>query len=363
MLLNNERRLATIQKIVNIQPIENADKIELATVLGWQVVVKKNEFKIGDLCIYIEIDSIVPDMSYFEFMRDRKFRVRTIKLRGQISQGLIVKIEDLLSTDFGKYPENKDVTEILEVEKYDPEKLLEEKEIKERKIKNPILRYLYRFKIVRFFLKPTARKFPFPSYIIPKTDEERIQNMPNIINDLQGKEVYITEKLDGQSGTFILYKNKFIVCSRNMNLPKDNSNWWQIALLFDIENKLRQFKKHYGFEIAIQGEIIGQGIQDNKYKLENKDFYVFNVYNVKTKRYFNFKCIKDFCIECKFNMVPLIEVKSFDFDMESIIKYSNQNSNIGNTIQEGIVIRNLDMDRNKISFKVINPEFLLKYNL
>jgi hypothetical protein len=361
MMVNNERKLATIQRIINIQAIENADKIELTTVLGWQVVVKKNEFKVGDLCIYIEIDSIVPDIPYFEFMRDRKFRVRTIKLRGQISQGLIVKIQDLLSNK--KFKENDDVTNLIGVKKYDPEKIYEEKQINDKKIKNPILKYLYRFKIVRYFLKPTARKFPYPSYIIPKTDEKRIQNIPNVINELQGEEVYITEKLDGQSATYILYKNKFMVCSRNMNLPKNNSNWWQIAKQFDIENKLKQFKKLYGIEIAIQGEIIGEGIQKNKYQIEGKDFYLFNVYNIKYKRYFNFVCLTDFCKDFNFNIVPLIDKKIFTFDMKSLIKFSNQNSNIGNTLQEGIVVRNLDMDKNKVSFKVINPEFLLKYNL
>jgi RNA ligase (TIGR02306 family) len=99
MIKNNERKLATIQKIINIEPIADADKIEKATVLGWSMVVKKNEFKIKDLCIYIEIDSIVPDIPYFEFMRERKFRVKTIKLRGVLSQGLLLPLSFL--NEFG----------------------------------------------------------------------------------------------------------------------------------------------------------------------------------------------------------------------------------------------------------------------
>lgn len=364
MILENNRALATIQKIIKIESIENADRIELATVLGWQVVVKKDEFKINDLCIYIEIDSIVPDIPYFEFMRERKFRVRTIKLRKQISQGLIVKIEDLLDKN-KKWKEGEDVTNILNIKKYDPEKEIEEKQIKNRKIKNPILRFLYRFKIVRLFLLPNKNRFPFPSHIIPKTDEERIQNIPQILKQIKNTRLYVTEKLDGQSATYILYKNKFMVCSRNMNLPKDNSNWWKIAEQFNIKEKLKSLQKEYKREFAIQGEIIGNGIQDNKYNLKGLDFYIFNIFDIKTKKYLSFYDFLHICKIINLKMVPLLN-DYFIIDsreIKDLVEMAKGKSKIYDTLREGVVIRNVDMFSNKISFKVINPDFLIKYNL
>jgi RNA ligase (TIGR02306 family) len=258
--------------------------------------------------------------------------------------------------------EHQDVTEILNIKKYDPEKEFEEKQIKERKIKNPILKFLYRFSFFRIFIKTSARRIPFPSHLISKTDEERIQNIPEILDEIQGKKVYITEKLDGQSGTFILFKNKFMVCSRNMNLPKDNSNWWKIKIQFDIENKLKDYRRDYGFDIAIQGEIIGEGIQENKYKIKGLDFYVFNVFNISTREYFNYQTLKWFCEEFNFKIVPIVYFDNFDFDFESLIKYSNSKSVLSDILREGIVVRTVDQDKKRISFKVINPEFLLKYN-
>ena len=117
------RKLASIQKITALRPIENADKIEVATVLGWQVVVQKGQFKEGDFCVYIEIDSILPDKPDFEFMRERKFRVKTIKLRGQVSQGICFPISILLkATDKDLIlREGDDMTELLGVRKYDPQ--------------------------------------------------------------------------------------------------------------------------------------------------------------------------------------------------------------------------------------------------
>lgn len=113
------RKLASVQRIIDLRPIEKADAIEVAQVLGWECVVKKNEFKIGDMVVYIEVDSIVPDRSEFEFLRDRKFRVRTIKLRGQVSQGLVLPMSVLPQTKI--YAEDEDVTNTLGIKKYDPQ--------------------------------------------------------------------------------------------------------------------------------------------------------------------------------------------------------------------------------------------------
>jgi len=147
------RQLASIQKITNLEPIEGRDKIELASILGWKVIVEKKQFKIGDLCIYIEYDSILPEIKKYEFLRSRcyskkwqGFRIRCMKMGNVFSQGIAFPIADLLGCDYGKWPEGKDVTEILKIRKYDPEALAE-KQSTQKKSKNPIVNYLKRFKV------------------------------------------------------------------------------------------------------------------------------------------------------------------------------------------------------------------------
>lgn len=189
------RKLATIRMISEKRPIEGADRIEVAVVDGWEVVVKKDEFQIGENVVYIEIDSIVPEREEFEFLRERKFRVRTIRLRKQISQGLILSMSILPHRRFGV---GDDVTNILGIKKYDPEAEQEAKLLntKESKVKNPIIKFMLKFGWFRkLYLKPKTRKGGFPIWIV-KTDEERIQNktaMFNIEKDLE-TEFEVTEK-------------------------------------------------------------------------------------------------------------------------------------------------------------------------
>lgn len=188
------RKLASIQKIVAIKPIEKADAIEVAQVLGWECVVKKSEgFKVGDLVCYIEIDSIVPDKPEFEFLRDRKFRVRTIKLRGQVSQGLVLPLSILPK---GNYKEDEDVTEILSIKKYDPQAEAEQKLIDEKmkNTNNKIHKFFSKYPWYRkLFFKP--KKSGFPSFI-KKTDEDRIQLFPHICENEKDTIFSVTEKID-----------------------------------------------------------------------------------------------------------------------------------------------------------------------
>lgn len=189
------RKLASIQKIISLEAIPNADKIMKATILGWECVVKKDEFNVGDLCVYIEVDSIVPDKPEFEFLRDRKFRMRTIKLRKQISQGLALSLSILPKNN--NYKEGQDVTGLLGIKKYDPEGELEQKLAQEKinRTNNKVHKFFLRYPWYRrFFLKPKKDKFPS---FIHKTDETRIQNIPNIINTEKDTVFSITEKLDG----------------------------------------------------------------------------------------------------------------------------------------------------------------------
>jgi len=365
-----KRKLASVQKIVALRPIENADKIEVAQVLNWECVVKKGEFQVGHLIVYIEIDSIVPERAEFEFLRERKFRVKTIKLRKQISQGLVVGPSILPS---GNYCEDMDVTDILGIKKYDPQAQEEQQIINTSVPKSKVLKYLMNYSIFRYiYLKFNTVDKGWPSWI-QKTDEERLAVCAKKITNNFDKIFYVSEKLDGSSGTFFIHKNRkwgfptwgFGVCSRNIWLKKeDNSNYWKIAKKYDLQNKLKNLKK----EIVVQGEIIGPAIQKNKYSLKDIDFYVFNVVENGVK-YSPDQMIL-FCEQLGLKHVPilaqstvwaLVDCKKEDVSqmVQALVKYSNANSALAPVPREGIVMRVVDDP--SVSLKVISPEFLLKY--
>jgi len=291
------RKLAHIEKVEKIEPIEGADFIEKVTVLGWEVCCKVGDFKEGDLCIYIECDSILPDHPVFEFMRDRKFRVRIIKLRKTVSQGLVMPISIL--HDFGVqegWPTivGDDVTDILKIKKHDPQAQHEAKYKPRPKDVKGITAYLQSFAWFRKLRYKLGfkRVRNFPTFIA-KTDEERVQNIPHIFKQWDGTETYITEKLAGMSSTYAIYnclfrklnRDNFYVCSRNINLQRENnSEWWEVARKFDIKNKLKKVGKNIG----IQGEIVGPGVEGNIYKLKELEFFIYNVVDLdKRKRYNN----------------------------------------------------------------------------
>ena len=358
------RKLATIQKIVSIEPIPDADAIEKATVLGWEVVVaKKDELEVGDLVVYIEIDSIMPDKPEYEFLRKRKFRVRTIKLRKTVSQGLILPLSVLPK---GKYTEGKDVTNILGVVKYDPQAVIEQRLLEEKNAreKNKIKKFLNRMKWYRRLFG--KRRASFPSFI-KKTDEDRIQLFPNICQREKDTVFEISEKLDGQSGTYFLVKHKglfrtrftFGVCSRNLLLPKpDNSSYWEIAKKYNIEKVLRKMIGDSKY-IVLQGEIIGPGIQENKYKFDERDFFAFNLIFSNKEKYCNLEA-KMMLEDCGIKFVPLLN-NNFAIlqTISEMVEYAKGKSVIANVLREGVVVRNYEKN---ISFKVINPDFLLKHS-
>ena len=362
------RELATIQKIKELNAIPNADKIEVATVLGWECVVKKGEFKVGDLVVYIEIDSIVPSNNpYFEFLKDRKYRVRTIKLRGQVSQGLVCPLSILPNGKSQYVREGDNVTDILKITKYDPQA---QQEISEQEIKKNIWpRFLFKLLMrYKWFRKlQSKKKSLWPSFLI-KTDEERLQKIPGVLTKMleQKIPIYITEKLDGQSGTYYWNKKKFGVCSRNLELKKrNNSSYWQIADKYCMKEELQKFAKVLGIKnIAIQGEIIGPSIQGNKYKLKDYAFYIYNIFDIDKRKY-----IPPMYFHGKINvtclpMVPLLDVikMSDEKDVHWWVNYSKGCSNLNENIKrEGIVVRENNISCKPISFKVINPEFLLEH--
>ncbi|MBR3741703.1 MAG: hypothetical protein IKN04_14825 [Clostridia bacterium] len=361
------RKLASIKTISSISPIEGKDRIVLAAVDGWQVIVQKSDFNPGDKCVYVEIDSVMPERPEFEFLRKRDFRIRTMKMAGVISQGICFPISILPPKKNGEYELEEDVTEILGVTQYeatmdtDPEP---QSETNSKARKYPA--FLMRFKWFRRLVLPKSRSKGFPDFI-SKTDEIRIQNIPQIVLD---KRPWIaTEKVDGQSGTFALVRIKsklpfvkdkfeYIVCSRNLRLgKKDNSSYWRVSDKYNIENALRNMIGDRPW-IAIQGECIAPKVQGNKYKVTEPDLFVFNLI-YPTGRVDSIRA-KSIIEQHGMNFVPIIATDYVLPDsVEEVLQYATGKSVLADTLREGIVFRSQDGSR---SFKAVSNEFLLAYN-
>jgi RNA ligase (TIGR02306 family) len=333
-----ERKLATIRVISDIRPIEGADMIELATVGGWNIVVAKNVgHKVGDHVVYCEIDSFLPIKEEFEFLRKSSykkmgdqegFRLKTIKLRGQVSQGLILPMSVFGDFSWTAY-EGLDVTNRLGIVKYEP----------------PIPAEL-----------SGKVKGGFPSFL-HKTDEERVQNLVKEYGEYKftsTHQFYMTEKLDGSSATFYMNEGEFGVCSRNLELLETEGNtFWKVARELDLENKLKDKGN-----ICLQGELIGEGIQGNPYKIKGQTVHFFNGFDIDTQTRMN---INDFLIlldELELLSVPILGVAILlPETVEGMLKLAEDKSRLNNkTEREGVVIRSLD---NTISFKAISNKFLL----
>lgn len=356
------RQLATIREISALRPIPGADKIEVAQVDGWECVVQKGEFSVGQPIVYVEVDSIMPERPEFEFLRDRKFRVRTIKLRGQVSQGLVLPLSVLPAGS--TVCKGLDVTDVLGITKYDPQAQQEAQLLsKQPKMPtNPIVKFLMRFKWFRkIFLKP-KRKGGFPDWIV-KTDETRIQNLTTLfeIERDKGTPFSVTEKMDGQSVTYFLHriskrKFEFGVCSRNIRLgTPDNSSYWTIANKYNMESVLKQLIGDHN-TVVLQGEICGNGIQGNKYHISDYEFFAFNLI------YPDHKCstaeIAELVAPLGLKTVPILEEgKTLPATIAELVEYAKGKSTVRKEQKrEGVVMRNM---QSNISFKVINPDFLL----
>ena len=356
------RKLASVQKITDLQPIEGRDRIELASVLGWRVIVKKGEFQVGDLCVYVEIDSVMPETEQFEFLRSKKFRIRTMKMAGVISQGICFPLSVLPG---GLYEEGDDVTKVLGVTQYEPEMDDPVKSEAEPKKKSWLMRFSWYRKLKR--MKDGSSAFPSQ---ISKTDENRIQTCPWL---LENKSPFVlTEKVDGSSGSYLLVRHKglfcskyeFIVCSRNRRLPvKDTSIYWQVAEKYDLEAKLRNMIGENEW-IAIQGECVGPKVQGNKYKLASPRFYAFNLIT-PDGRCGSLKA-RGILSVFDIDFVPIVKEKAVLPDtVEEMLALAHGQTMVPpdgeiqpRGLREGLVARSQD---GKISFKAVDPEFLLKY--
>lgn len=356
------RKLVTIRSIKDIKPIEGADRIEVAVVDGWNVVVKKGEFKVNDLCIYFEIDSLIPRAPWNDFLADKNnpdkpVRLKTVTLRGQTSQGLALPLNVLADDLRRKHMANNipsgaivefkepnvgdDLTEILGVEKYEP----------------PVPASLG---------GDFAGKIPYTV-----TDEERIQNIPNIIGEFQGKEVYITQKIDGTSTTFGIKDGKFIVAGRNWMFSDGIQNTYsEMALKYNVESRLRKLSMLTGEEWAIQGETYGEGIQKNKLGIKGHNFAIFNVLKRGLKQdWLSMKEDEPFksCLG-DMEFVRTLYVGEFNWKtVDELLEYADTFKYPNGNQGEGIVIRPVKSFYSETlntvvpSFKVISNKFLKEH--
>jgi RNA ligase (TIGR02306 family) len=338
------RKMASIRKIDAIRPIEGADAIECAVVGGWTVVVKKGEFAVGDLAIYCEIDSWIPtELAPFlskgkesrEYEGVKGERLRTVKLRGQLSQGLLLKIpEDTIKGAGILFGEGLDLTDHLGIRKWE-------------------------MQVPAQLAGQVKGNFPTA---IPKTDQERAQNLVKEIvgANESGMKFEVTEKLEGSSMTCYLIDGEFGVCSRNLDLKRDENNtFWAVAIRDGIEEKMRNI----GVNFAIQGELIGPGIQGNIYKLSKPEFHVFDVYDVDIGDYMMPENRRALIEAMELNHVPVL-IESGDLygtigitDIPQLLKFAEGNSVLANTEREGIVFKEVN---GGMTFKAISNSYLIK---
>jgi RNA ligase (TIGR02306 family) len=379
------RDLATIQKIKSLNPIPNADKIVVAKILGWDVVVGKNDFNVGDWCLYIEIDSILPDHPLFEFLKNSKGkvqRIRTIRMRGQVSQGIAFPMSVLQQLCVEKFGPGKtmiplkagyDVSGIVGVVKYEPP-------ADDSSQPGPRVNMRSKGKL--------------PSYV-PKTDQTRIQNLEQLIRQYQGTKFWVSEKLDGSSWSVYYNNGEYGVCSRNFDITrkkafligrikrwisryifrkremshKDRIDAWnKIAIKYDLENRLKEF----GRNIVPQGEIVGPKVQKNKYHLDEVDIHLFDVYDIDKGVYVDYEELVMITEALGMKMVPVIDTNFvLGHSIDDLILMADGSSILRKeTLREGLVFKPLQeiydpsfdrLYRSRISFKAVSNKFLLKH--
>lgn len=359
-----ERALAHIEKIEWIKPIEGKDRIALAGVLGWTVIIQKSDYEVGQKCVFCEIDSVFPEKPEFEFLRSKKFRIKTMKMSGVLSQGICFPLSILPESN---YEIGNDVTDVIGITQY--ESTMDKEEVCDIENENNVKKYpqfLMRWAWFRKLVLPKKQVKGFPSFI-SKTDETRIQNAPFYLE--MDCNYVATEKVDGQSGSFTLQRAKgkhfwnkntydFAVCSRNLRKwKKDTSSFWSVAEKYNIEQILHQLIGDNEW-VAIQGECVASNVQGNKYKVTEPDLYVFNliypsgrVGSVEAK-----KIVGEYGLK----FVPIIDesVSLKGMSVADVLKYATGKSQLYDTLREGIVFRSLD---GKQSFKAVSPEFLIKH--
>lgn len=417
---NNERELAYIVKVDAITPMD-ADRLECAHVGGWHCVVGKGEFQVGDFGVYFEIDSKLPEIEPFmsmEFLKSKHYKIKSQKIRGEISQGLLMPIS-AFGWSISTFPKMSDIvlhecvidkngnahlldddsrflTQQLEVTyaiaEDNQRKSSSVDKYKKMAQRHPNLartawwRRLYRLGwgkklLFVFFGKKKDKKNGWPAWVV-KTDEERCQNMPWLFNMNNNNEEWIaTEKVDGTSTTFTMKgfgrKREFYVCSRNVVFDKpdkqcyyDTNVYLEMAEKYNIKevlaktlDKLHNEKDKEIEFVTIQGETFGAGVQKRDYGMTNHDMVVFNIiYGYKDGSTIRLNPIqgKEAAENAGLKYVPIVDEHfKLPNTCEELLKIATGESKIDGEMREGLVFRSVDGVK---SFKAVSNEFLLKYH-
>lgn len=378
-----ERALAYVATIDEIVPIPGYDRVEHARIKGWWVVVKKDEFKVGDKAVYFEVDSKVPDTDErFAFLENKRYRIKTQRMCKVYSQGLALPMD--LFPEIQKKAVGTDVTKILKITYANEEDNIRKSDTSDEKykamadrreklFKKPLVKKIMKYELGRkimflIFGRKEDKKGGFPKWIV-KTDEVRIENAPFY---LESKDKWIkTEKVDGTSCTYAVEKEKgnkyeFIVCSRNMRQATrtqatyhESNIYWELADKYNMEKVLTKYaKKNKYAKVVLQGEGVGK-VQGNPYKMKENQFFAFNLV-VNEKRLGTLE-MAQFCKENGLTTVPIISTEYILPDsMEEIKQEADGFSVINpNVKREGFVYRSMDGSK---SFKNVSREYLLKHS-
>lgn len=343
-----QRKLASIQRVLQIEAIPGADMIEKITILWWHLVAKKWEFKVWDLCVYFEIDSLLPVIPLFDFLSKwntpkktlldnwetvEGYRLKTIKLRWVISQWLALQTNLFKELDGINLEEWMDVTELLGIYKYEP----------------PIPPEL-----------TGVMKWVFPAFL-PKTDEPRIQSHIDLLDKHRGKKFFVTEKLNWTSYTIYVNNWEVWVCWRNIEFCEWDITQWKVAKNVWLVEKLQKLNKN----ISLQWELVWEWIQWNDLSIKWHSVRFFNAIDIDTGKYFNYEDFINITNELEIPTVPVIDIITLNFnDIDEIVEYATRKSVINPKVwAEWVVFRPLieENDDNiwRLSFKCINPQFLL----
>lgn len=386
------RKLAYIAEVSSVEPIEGADRLEQVMLKGhgWKIVTAKGDFSVGDLGVMFEIDSFLDSNDErYAFLKDRclrKFvsksgnvlregiRIKTIKLRGVISQGLLMPID--------KFPEIKSRISVFEGEDFlilDPEKDGEDNPCVEL-VGADVTKLLKveHYDEVKEQLQPQTGNAlsadalgNFPSAYIPKTDEERIQNLGDWFEKMKGRRWQVSIKADGSSCTIafsptIDFDNPNIVCSRNLRLKRETASgtipvYWQVAEKYNILGKLSELLLA-GKEYAMQGECVGPGVNGDRNKEQEYIFKCFRIWDIKKQEFLNPNEVAELCKELD---IPHVEVQTTDFPffdnittMDDALKFAEGKTKEGNE-REGVVLKTCD-NGPYASFKIVSNRYLMK---
>lgn len=338
-----KRKLASVQRVLEVLPIDGADAIERVRINGWQCVVKKGAFAVGDRGVFFEIDAIPPDLPAYRFLwtskgaepaagtRPQRYRIRTMTLRGCLSQGLFVSLAE---AGLGDVDDGEDVTERLGVGRYEPP--------------------------MPSGMGDARAAFP---RVLPKTDEERVQSAPGVLDELRGHPYVATLKCDGTSATFLIdpEDGTFHACGRNWSILDGANLYWSVARALDLEAALRA----QGGRYAVQGEICGPGVQGNKLGLARPTLFVFSVYDLVENRYLAHDAARACAAAMGLAPVPVVEEgDAFAHDLASLLALAEGHYEGTRNQREGIVVRpRREMQSatlcGRLSFKAISNRYLL----